>query len=256
MPEGVQIHSLTSNRLLYDRAGAAGSPAIAANPSESADRTATWVSMVDQSSTTKADRQNCIERLKRMARYRLVMPLKRSRHSPGYVARSVSVGLFWAMTPTIGVQMAMVLVHWLAVRKIGRWEFNVIHAWAWTWVTNVATVLPVYYSFYVTGQLLLGHWDDVTGYHGFLKLWDTSFGVGEDGSHLVTGIEMFWSYFDVVVGGWGLTMLIGSIPYAIVGAWIGYAWSMRIVVSHRRAVLGRRLHRHDRHMAAGSRGET
>ena len=68
MPEGVQIHSLTSNRLLYDRADAAGSPAIAADQCESADRTATWVSMVDQSSTANADRRNCIERLKRTAR--------------------------------------------------------------------------------------------------------------------------------------------------------------------------------------------
>ena len=51
-------------------------------------------------------------------------------------------------------------------------------------------------------------------------------------------------------------MLIGCVPYAVVCAWLGYKWSMRIVVSHRRAMLERRLHRHDRRIAVESRGET
>ncbi len=117
---------------------------LAIGASNLADRIATWMPMLDQSSPAKTDIHICFERLKRMVRYRLVTPLQRSRHPPDYVARGVSAGLFWAMTPTIGIQMPMVLLHWLMVRKIGRWDFNLIHAWAWTWVNNVATVLPVY----------------------------------------------------------------------------------------------------------------
>jgi len=261
MPEGVQIHSLTANRLLYDRPGAAGSPASAADRDGSADRTATWDPMVDQSISTKVNRRNCGERLRRMVRYRLVVPLKRSRHPPGYVARSVSVGLFWAMTPTVGIQMAMVLVHWLAVRKLGRWDFNVIHAWAWTVVTNVVTVVPVYYAFYVTGQLLLGRWDDLTGYSGFQSLWNASIDATDYGGHFGGLLQQAWNYFAgvlvsawnfiiVVMKNWGVPMLVGCIPYAVVSAWLGYSWSMRIVVSHRRKVLDRRLHRHDRRQTA------
>jgi hypothetical protein len=265
MPEGVQIHSLTTNRLLYDRANAAGSPTLAANGGDSANRTATWVPMVDQPSPAKANRRACIERLKRMARYRCVIPLKRSRHPPDYVARSVSAGLFWAMTPTISVQMACVLLHWLAVRKLQRWEFNVIHAMAWTWVTNFATMFPVYYAFYVTGQVLLGNWSDLTGYSGFLQAWP-DLGVPESSNsdvnllvliwnYVFSFLELVWKYVVIVMKTWGLPLLVGCIPYAIVGAWLGYAWSMRIVVNHRRSVLDRRLHRHDRQAASDTRGD-
>lgn len=260
MPEGVQIHSLTTNRLLYDRPGADGSPELDADRGDSADRTATWVPMVDQSISTKVNRRNCGERLKRVARYRLVVPLKRSRHPPGYVARSVAVGLFWAMTPTVGIQMAMVLAHWLVVRKLGRWDFNILHAWAWTIVTNVATVVPVYYAFYVTGQLLLGRWDDLTGYSGFQSLWSASVDVTDGGRidgllqqawyYLVGVLASAWNFFVVVMKNWALPMLVGCVPYAVVSAWLGYSWSMRIIVSHRRSVLDRRLHRHDRRQTA------
>ncbi len=66
--------------------------------------------MVDQSLPAKTDIRICFERLKRTARYRLVTPLQRSRHPPGYVARGVSAGLFWAMTPTVGIQMILVVI--------------------------------------------------------------------------------------------------------------------------------------------------
>ena len=201
-----------------------------------------------------------------MARYRLVTPLQRSRHPPGYVARSVSAGLFWAMTPTIGIQMPMVLLHWLIVRKFRQWDFNLIHAWAWTWVTNFVTMFPVYYAFYITGQLALGNWNDLTGYHGFLKLWDASVvvadpigspshGLLELVSYNIVGLlERAWVYFAIVIEVWGMPMLVGCIPYAIVSAWLGYAWSMRIVVSHRRKMIERRRRRHDKRSAAEVRG--
>lgn len=246
---------------MYDRSDTAGSPALVANGGALAGRTATWVTMVDQSSPAKADKRSCFGRLKRMTRYRLVTPLQRSRHPPDYVARGVSAGLFWAMTPTIGIQMPMVLAHWIAVRGIKRWDFNLIHAWAWTWVTNFATMIPVYYAFYATGQIFLGNWDDLTGYYGFLELWNQSIGVTEDGFHpdgvldqlwyYVVGIfEYAWNFFVVAMKNWGLPMLVGCIPYAIVSAWLGYVWSKRIVVNHRRNMLERRLRRHDRRRAA------
>ncbi len=264
MPQVVEIRSLTSNRLLYDCSEVAGSPALAIDESNLADRIATWMPMVELSSPAKIDLQICFDRLKRTVRYRLVTPLQRSRHPPGYVARGVSAGLFWAMTPTIGIQMPMVLLHWLIVRKIDRWDFNLIHAWAWTWVTNFATMIPVYYAFYVTGQLFLGNWDDLTGYYGFLELWNASIRVTVAGSPPVGMLELVWyhlvglfdlasGYFIIFVQNWGLPMLVGCIPYAVVSAWLGYAWSMRIVVSHRRSMLERRMRRHDRRVAAESR---
>jgi len=189
------------------------------------------------------------ERLRRWARYRFVVPLRRSRHSPEYVARGVSSGLFWAMTPTVGVQMAMVMAQWLFCRALRRWEFNVVHAMAWTWITNVLTLLPFYYMFYVTGQVFLGRWGDLSGYRSFTRLWETSFisGTGAGGAAIgaVEGwVEGFWTYFDVIIAGWGLAMLVGCIPYAIIAAWLGYRWSLGLVLHHRRARFERRVAAH------------
>ena len=63
-------------------------------------------------------RRNGLVRFGRWLRYRFVVPVKRSRHPPQYTARGVAVGLFWAMTPTVGIQMMFVLANWLVVRRV------------------------------------------------------------------------------------------------------------------------------------------
>ncbi len=194
-----------------------------------------------------AARRRLRERLRRWGRYRFVVPLKRSRHSPDYIARSVSSGLFWAMTPTIGVQMAMVMAHWLLVQKFWpRMDFSVVQSMAWTWVTNFLTMIPVYYMFYVTGQLFLGHFNDLTGYQGFVDLWNRSFGSGGAGAGMAGWWENLWHQAQVIFVGWGVPMLVGCVPYAIVSAWLGYRWSLKLVTGHRRNVAHRRMARaHD-----------
>ena len=199
-------------------------------------------------STTEAPRdrrRNGLVRFGRWLRYRFVVPVKRSRHPPQYTARSVAVGLFWAMTPTVGIQMMFVLAHWLAVRRFARrWDFNVIHAMAWTWVTNFATVLPSYYLFYLTGQVVLGRWDDLTGYEGFVQLWDASTAPDTTTDYLPGAVSEPSVYFDVIVAGWGLAMLVGCPPYAVAAAWIGYVWSLKLVVARRR-MIARKRYGHD-----------
>ena len=54
--------------------------------------------------------------LRRMLRYRLLVPLLRAKHPPEYTARGVFIGLLVAMTPTVGVQMPICLVTWLVLR--------------------------------------------------------------------------------------------------------------------------------------------
>lgn len=186
----------------------------------------------------------------------MVIPLKRSRHPPAYVARSVAVGLFWAMTPTFGVQMAIVFVHWLVVRRLGRWDFNVVHAMAWTWVTNFVTLIPAYYTFYTTGQMLLGHWGDISGYQGFVELLNlnATFGVTESSWRSFGDVDVLLTYFDVIIKGWFVSMLVGCLPYAILGTWLGYKWSLRLAISHRSNVFKRRLQRaRVRHLAEEAR---
>jgi len=89
-------------------------------------------------------RHGLFERLKRLTRYRLIVPIIRSKHGPEYSARGVLVGMLVAMTPTVGVQMPIVAFLWLLMRIIRTsWNFSLIIAMAWTWVTKDVTAPPL-----------------------------------------------------------------------------------------------------------------
>ena len=167
-----------------------------------------------------------LRRVGRLIRLRLVIPMVRSRQPPEITARAVAVGLFWALTPTFGIQMALSALHWYIARTFFRRDFSVVVAMAWTWVTNLFTLPIAYYIFFLTGQILLGRWDDLTGYASFQKFWVTA--MGETGGD-PTSIAAWETYFSVIVEGWGLAMLVGSLPLAFIGYFVGYYWTLRIV---------------------------
>ena len=174
----------------------------------------------------------------RLCRYRLIIPLKRSRHPPEYTARGVAVGLFWAFTPLVGIQMLLVLATWIPVRGRRRWDFSLIVALAWTWITNVATLFPIYYVFYVTGQLILGRWHDLSGYQAFVHVWHEAFG-GEHG--IVESLRIFAMLVARVQG---LAMAVGWIPHALFFGWLGHRWTARYLHHRRTKKRERRRREH------------
>ena len=166
------------------------------------------------------------QRIRRLIRLRLVIPMVRSRQPPENTARAVAVGLFWALTPTFGIQMALSAVHWYVARTFFRRDFSVVVAMAWTWVTNLFTVPIAYYVFFLTGQILLGRWNDLSGYESFQTFWVTA--MGETGGD-PTSIAAWETYFSVIVEGWGLALLVGSLPLAFTGYFVAYYWTLHIV---------------------------
>ncbi len=181
-----------------------------------------------------------LEGLRRLIHYRMVIPVKRSSHPPEYTARGVMVGMAWALTPTVGIQMALVFITWLITKRLLRWDFSVIIGMAWTWITNVVTLVPTYYVFYVTGQIVLGRGDDMTGYTEFHKLLDLSLAElgARDG-----WIDWLAAYSGAMFHGWGVPMLVGCVPWALVGGWLSYVWSLSFVRRHREARAHRRKRR-------------
>lgn len=168
-------------------------------------------------------------RCRRVILYRLIMPVLRAKTPPQYTARSVFVGLLVAMTPTVGVQMAIVFMIWLPIRYARpQWDFNVIIAMGWTWITNVFTLAPIYYVFLITGRIMLGSAGDLTGYDEFAALFEeilnTEAGI----------VEKLWIYTIELFRIWGFPMFVGSIPWALLSAWLGYRWSLRLVNRFRR----------------------
>lgn len=175
-----------------------------------------------------------IQRLSRLLHFKLIIPLKRSPHPPEYTARAVMVGLFWAFTPLIGIQMYLVLMTWLVARRSPRFDFNLLIGAAWTWVTNIFTMWPTYYLFYLTGKLLTGEYQGARGYEHFVGKWQA----------LIAEHEGFFEKLSasvvMIAHDQGVPMLIGCVPWAIGVAWLGYWCTLRYVHRRRRARSARR----------------
>lgn len=168
-------------------------------------------------------------RFRRVILYRLIMPVLRAKYPPEYTARSVLFGLLVAMTPTIGIQMPIVFLIWLPIHYLKpEWDFNVVIAMAWTWVTNVFTLGPIYYIFLITGRIMVGSGDDMTGYEDFQFLLREALSADAD------FIESLWIYTIDLFRLWGVPMFVGSIPWAILASWLGYRWSLKLVNRFRR----------------------
>ncbi|WP_119299910.1 DUF2062 domain-containing protein [Dongia deserti] len=174
-------------------------------------------------------------------RFRLLIPLMRSRHTPEWSARAALVGLIWAFTPSVGFQMPLVFGTWLAARRLFNWEFSLIQGLAWTWVTNPFTAVPCYYAFFITGQVMLGRWSDLSGYESFQRIFHAVFA---DDFTLVGATK---AVSQVLLLEWGTALWIGSMPWALLTGWIGYRLTLRFVTAYRHA----RARRMERRLSKG-----
>lgn len=150
--------------------------------------------------------------LQRWLRLLFLVPLLRGRRHPELAARATAVGLFWAFTPTFGVRMPLVFATWLAARHVLRTDFTLVIGLAFTWITNALVTLPLYFGFYLTGQLLQ------RGPDGLL-----SFAHFRDAFAALEAGDLPWrERLMLALGDWGLTLWLGALPWALVMAGFGY----------------------------------
>lgn len=171
--------------------------------------------------------------LSSLIRVKLVAPMIRSKKPPEITARGSLVGMAWAMTPLVGIQMYLVFLTWLFTRKFFKWDFSLPVGIAWTWVTNVFTIPPIYYGFYVTGKIMMGEFAERTTYAKFYNLLKTV--IEEDGF-----VEAMKALFAVLIKDWGVAMMIGCIPWMIICSWAVYKWTLWYM-RKRQATLAKRL---------------
>jgi uncharacterized protein (DUF2062 family) len=157
---------------------------------------------------------SALEQARRWIRYRLIVPVFRSPHTPAHTARGVANGLFWGLTPTIGLQTMEILATWIVLKRVLRKDSSLVQAMVWVWINNPFTMVPMYYAFYVTGLWMTGNAAVTVEYESFT----------------VTGLS---------VGNVGVPLLVGCVPFATVGAAVGYFWALR-VAGRRRLRLARR----------------
>jgi uncharacterized protein (DUF2062 family) len=145
----------------------------------------------------------------------LIVPVFRSPHSAAYTARGVANGVFWGLTPTIGLQTFAILATWFVGRRLFRRDSSLLQGLVWAWLNNPVTVVPMYYLFYVTGLWLTGEPGVAVDYHAF-------------------------SIDNLTLGALGLPLVVGCLPYATVGSAIGYRWAMTVVTRRKERLARRR----------------
>jgi uncharacterized protein len=153
----------------------------------------------------------------RALRYRLIIPVFRSPHPPEFTAGGVANGVFWALTPSVGIQSVAILATWFIARTALQRDSSLLQAFIWAWINNPLTMIPMYYAFYVTGLWLLGQGGESEGYAAFASVWDASSNV---------------PWFDRLASlgrAVGVPTTLGSIPYAVVGGAVSYQWALRVV---------------------------
>jgi uncharacterized protein (DUF2062 family) len=124
--------------------------------------------------------------------------------------------VFWGLTPTIGLQTVEITATWLIARRLFAKDSSLLQAFIWVWVNNPVTVVPMYYAFYVTGLWLTGQGDQSGGYAAFEDL-------------LAGGEEPWLTRVSTLMAAVGVPLLIGSVPYATLGAVASYVWAKAIV---------------------------
>jgi uncharacterized protein (DUF2062 family) len=165
----------------------------------------------------------------RLLRYRVLIPLLRSRHPPAHTARGVAAGLFWGLVPLPGLQTVAIVATW-KIAQHTRWRLSLVPALAWQWINNPLTVVPLYYLFYVTGHVLVSHgWPE--GYGEFVQLWRDT----------MSGTPTWFGRITHIATVLGWPTFVGSLPWAVGASALGYRWTLAVLRGKgRRGSLARR----------------
>lgn len=151
---------------------------------------------------------------------RMVRWLLEHQGTPHSVALGFAVGMFVALTPTVGVQMIL----GAAIAQLLR--ANRLLPVALAWITNPFTIVPIYYFNYRVGQVFMGG-DSEKGRQFIESLSKVSL---LDFDHFISTMGAMLSKF----GGIALVLWVGSLIVASVAAAISYPVVRRIVEVERK----------------------
>ncbi|MBI1310253.1 DUF2062 domain-containing protein [bacterium] len=112
--------------------------------------------------------------------------------TPHHVALGTAIGMFVGLTPTVGVQMLVVITLAFLTRRL--FAFNRLAALLTVYVTNPVTTLPIYWfnyevgTLFVDGQMSYDAFSAVFEYHNLATWWDAVCGLFvKIGSPLIVG---------------------------------------------------------------------
>ena len=108
------------------------------------------------------------------------------------IALGTSIGMFIGMTPTVGIQMIVVMVFAFLTHRLFR--FNRVAALLTVYISNPVTIVPIYYMLYWVGKQFVGgnvsrdQFTSLLNYEGFEGWWNAVTGLLFDiGTPLIVG---------------------------------------------------------------------
>ena len=171
------------------------------------------------------NKKNWVSGLLRFLYYRLIIPVLRSVDHPYAVARGVMIGLMVGATPTVGLQVVIIFGLWWFCNTVLKWKFSLILAMAWSCYSNALTMIPLYYLFYLSGSLLLLDFGQSQDFGHFEQALQSLKETNEPFWHSFHhGVRLLWEKV-------GLSIFVGSVPYALVMGFTGYWLSLRLAIS-------------------------
>lgn len=165
----------------------------------------------------------------------LVQPFAESSAPISHISRGAAIGMFVAMTPTVGIQMYIVGAIWILLRSLIRFHFNLPIAVALVWISNPVTVVPIYYVFLLTGNIMLGlDLSQSMDFSEFQQLFvqarqDPAVDMSE--ALLSSLMLMFWRF------GW--PMAVGSLVWAAPLAILAYPFTTIAMLKYRGLIARR-----------------
>lgn len=166
--------------------------------------------------------------IKRNIYYKLIYPFKASNAPIHDVSLGAAIGMFWAMTPTFGVQIPILTFTWVVLRFF-KIHFYMPVAFALLWTTNVFTVPFFYYLFFLIGKSICftsscrNSSADVETFESMITVPD-DLGWWE-GVILVT-YRLYENY--------GYPLFVGGFLFATVTALLSYPVTLYMVTEHRK----------------------
>ena len=166
--------------------------------------------------------------LKRFYYQKFIFPIYRSEKPVAEISLGVSIGVFWGMTPTVGIQMYVIFLQWLLLRTFTRVRFDLVLAIAMVWISNPLTVIPLYFLFHITGDFLISFFQLPIPHADNFELFIQKFNdiyTNSDIDFLQKGSTIIRLFFS----SWGISLLLGSIGYAVSSAVISYYVTAKIL---------------------------
>lgn len=155
--------------------------------------------------------------------------------SPHRLALGVGLGLFVAWTPTIGLQMLIVLFLSFLLRA------NKFLSLSFVWVSNIFTLIPIYLPAYILGRHILRAFNLV---HSSNKeqVIEMLRRLGSFSLLFDIWTYDFWKSFFEVLLKIGLPLWIGGAVMGLIIGGAGYFMTYRIILWYRNKYPHRRFH--------------